>query len=183
MYHYCLFCLTQRSGIIKQLIERQYGYKVISPKIIQRHWVHGQKVEKEYQYLPGYLFVYTYEPIESVTELRRINGVIRQLGELDTGFQLNGSDLTFSEFLLQNNGQIGPQKVYQEGDRLQLCEGLLTGMSGRITKVDRQYKRMQITFVFDGLERKVWTGYDIAATIENGETGSEKTEAKKNNDN
>ena len=100
MYHYCLFCLTQRSEIIKQLIERQYGYKVISPKIIQRHWVHGQKVEKEYQYLPGYLFIYTDEPIESVTELRRINGVIRQLGELNTGFQLNGSDLTFSEFLL-----------------------------------------------------------------------------------
>ena len=166
MYHYCLFCLTQRTEIIRQLIERQYGYKIISPRIVQRHWKHGQKVEKEYRYLPGYLFVYSDDQIESFSVFRQIDGVIRQLGDLDTGFQLNDTDLAFSEFLLQSNGLIGPQKVYQEGDRIQLCEGLMTGMSGRITKVDRQYKRMQITFMFDGIERKVWTGYDIAAKIE-----------------
>ena len=173
MYYYCLFCLTQRSEIIRQLIERQYGYKVISPKLVQRQWVHGQQVDRDQQYLPGYLFIYTDNQIESVTALRRIDGVIRQLGELDTGFQLNGSDLAFSKLLLQSNGRIGAQKVYQEGDRLQLCEGLLTGMSGKITKVDRQYKRMQISFVFDGIERKVWTGYDIAANVENDDVGSE----------
>ena len=171
MYNYCFFCLTQRAEIIRQLIERQYGYRVISPRIIQRHWEHGQQTEKEYRYLPGYLFVYADERIENFAVFHQIDGVIRQLGELKSGFQLNGPDLAFAELLLKSDGVIGPQKVYQEGDRIQLCEGLLTGMSGRITKVDRQYKRMQITFMFDGLERKVWTGYDVVAKLENEESG------------
>ncbi len=170
MYNYCFFCLTQRAEIIRQLIERRYGYRVISPRIVQRHWEHGQETEKEYRYLPGYLFVYTDERIENFAVFRQIDGVIRQLGELESGFRLNGTDLAFAELLLQSDGVIGPQRVYQEGDRIQLCEGLLTGMSGRITKVDRQYKRMQITFMFDGLERKVWTGYDVVAKLENEES-------------
>ena len=167
MYYYCLFCLTQRTEIIKMLIERQYGFRVISPKTVQRHWVHGQKVEKEYKYLPGYLFIYADQQIDSVTVFHQIDGVIRLLGDVDTRFQLSGTDLKFSEFMLQSDGIIGPQRVYQEGDRIRLCEGFLTGMSGRITKVDRQYKRMQVVFMFDGIERKVWVGYDIAAKVEN----------------
>ena len=174
MYHYCLFCLTHRTEIIKQLIERQYGIRVISPWVVQRHWEHGQRVEKEYRYLPGYLFLYSDAELESFVEFRQIDGVVRQLGDLDTKFQLRGTDLQFSELLLESSGVIGAQKVYKEGDRIRLCEGLLTGMSGRITKVDRQYKRMQVTFMFDGVERKVWTGYDIAAKPAEEDNGGEE---------
>ena len=174
MHHYCLFCLTQRTEIIKRLVECAWGYKVISPTNVQRHWEHGQKVEKEVRFLPGYLFIYSEEPIGYFAPLRQINGVIRQLGTLESGFELNGPDLAFSELLLQNKGKIGTQKVYKEGDRIRLCEGLLKGFSGTITKVDHQYKRMQITFTFDGVERKVWTGYDIVAKPENGD-GNEET--------
>ena len=163
MHHYCLFCLTQRTEIIRCLIEREYGFKIISPKVIQRHWERGKKVEKEYRYLPGYLFVYTDSQINNFIPLRQMDGVIRQLGNLETSFELTGNDLAFSELLLSNNGQIGAQKVYQLGNRISLCEGPFSGLSGQITKVDRQYKRMQITFMFDGRERKVWTGYDIVA--------------------
>ena len=167
MHHYCLFCLTQRTEIISRLLECQQECRVISPKVAQRHWEQGKKVEKEYRYLPGYLFVYTEEKIGDFTPFRQIDGVIRQLGDLENGFELSGSDLAFSELLLKSNGMIGAQKVYQEGDRIPLCEGPLTGMSGTITKVDRRYQRMQITFMFDGIERKVWTGYDIVAKPEN----------------
>ena len=172
MYHYCLFCLTHRTEIIKQLIECQYGLRVISPRVVQLHWEHGEKVEKEYRYLPGYLFVYSENELERFAEFRQIDGVVKQLGDLDAKFQLSGTDLQFSELLLQSGGLIGAQKVYCEGERIQLCEGLMTGMSGRITKVDRQYKRMQITFMFDSIERKVWTGYDIVAKLEEENNGS-----------
>ena len=167
MHHYCLFCLTQRTEAISRLIECRQECRVISPKIVQRHREQGKKVEKEYRYLPGYLFIYTEDPIDNFSSLRQMDGVVRQLGDLENGFELSGSDRTFSELLLQSNGLIGAQKVYQEGERIRLCEGLLTGLSGTITKVDRQYKRMQITFVFDGVERKVWTGYDVVAKPEN----------------
>ena len=69
---------------------------------------------------------------------------------------------------------LGDGWYYKEGDRIRLCEGLLKGFSGTITKVDHQYKRLQITFTFDGVERKVWTGYDIVAKPENG-NGNEET--------
>ena len=163
MHHYCLFCLTQRAEIIRRLIELEYGYRVLSPRIMQRHWEQGKKVEKEYRYLPGYLFVYTDREIENFGLLRQMDGVVRQLGSLETKFELTGNDRAFSEMLLSSDGLIGAQKVYQVGDRIQLCEGLFSGFSGRITKVDRQYKRMQITFTFDSVERKVWTGYDVVA--------------------
>ena len=107
-------------------------------------------------------------PFEVVTEAEMKR--LRALGLLEW-YEPDGEaalmDGLFDAEAQWNLGMIGAQKVYQEGDRIQLCEGPLTGMSGTITKVDRRYQRMQITFMFDGIERKVWTGYDIVAKPEN----------------
>ena len=172
MYHYCIFCLTQRAAVVQRLLEIIGNYKVISPKVEQRHWKEGKPLEKSYACLPGYLFIYSEQPITDFVTLRSLNGVIRQLGTEATGFQLTGKDYDFSKMLLGNDGIISAQKVHQVGERIELCDGLLKGMSGRITKVDRQYKRMQVVFMFDGMERKVWTGYDVISSAKAEQTDS-----------
>lgn len=166
MNHYCLFCQTQRAAKVQKILETIWHYQVIYPQAKQRHWKHGKAEEVVYTCLPGYLFLYSEEPITDFLSLRSIDGVVRQLGNMDDGFRLTGSDLAFSKMMLACHGVIGAQKVYEVEDRIRLCEGLLSGMSGKIRAVDRQYTRMLVTFEFDGQERKIWLGYDVTAKIE-----------------
>ena len=160
MYSYCLFCLQQKTEAIIRRLGDAPGVTVLSPRLVQRRWVQGKAVDEVHPYLPGYLFLYSDSPISSVSALRQ-QGVTRVLGEREDSFRLCGSDLAFARMLYDCNGLIGSQKVYQIGDRIRLCEGPFSGFAGEITRVDRGHRRMQITFTFDGMERRVWTGYDI----------------------
>ena len=162
MYSYCLFCLQQKIPAIVRELNWLSTVRVLSPQLVQRKWVRGVAHEETHPYLPGYLFMYSEEELESF-RFARLDGVIRVLGDLENRFQLGGGDRAFAEMLLSCDGVIGAPKVYELGDRIERCEGAMQGFSGRITKVDRRRQRLQITFEFDGLERKVWTGYDISA--------------------
>ena len=143
MYAYCLFCETQQCRTIAVTVEKVYHYRCISPQIIQRKWVKGVATEEVHNWLPGYVFVFTEEPIYPRLG---INGIIRWLG----AGELKDTDLAFAEMLLNRNG-----------DRCQISDPMWEGMQGTIVKLDRGRKRCCIEFEFDDLKRQVWVGYDI----------------------
>ncbi len=171
MYCYCLFCLQQNAETIIRQLSHDPSLEVLSPRLIQRKWVKGVPTEESHPYLPGYLFLYSEKPVESFASFRR-EGVIRVLGDQENRFLLAGNDLQFAERLHDCGGVLGIQKVYEAGDRIRLCEGVLTGFAGEITKVNRQRRRMEVTFMFDGVARKVWMGYDIVTKPADGENAS-----------
>ena len=62
---------------------------------------------------------------------------------------------------LEKNGIIGKTRVYQEGDRIRLCEGAFSGITAEILKVDRRNKRMKIQIRLAGNKVQTWVEYEI----------------------
>ena len=154
MHAYCLFCETQRCGVIAATVETVYHLRCIRPQIVQRKWVKGVPAEVRHDWLPGYLFVYMDEP---VLPRFRIDGIIRVLG----GGELTGEDLAFAGMLFQNDGLLGTVRLVQEGDRCAVNDAAWAGMSGTVIKMDRGRKRCCVAFEFDGTVRNIWVGYEM----------------------
>ena len=154
MHAYCLFCETQRCGMIAATIETVYHLRCIRPRIIQRKWVKGVPTEAGHDWLPGYLFVYMEE---SVLPRFQIDGIIRVLG----GGELTGEDLAFADLLRKNDGLLGTVRLVQEGDRCHVDDPAWAGMRGTVVKMDRGRKRCCVAFEFDRTIRNIWVGYEL----------------------
>lgn len=138
----------------------------ISPKQIQHTWSKGRMVDLEHDLLPGYIFLYFKDHKPEIGRFRSISGVIRCLSAAEEQHELTGSDEKFALMVLHNQGIIGKTKVYQEGQRIRICEGAFTGVSARIIKVDRRASRMMIEMPFANRLVKTWVEYEIVEADE-----------------
>ena len=154
MHAYCLFCETQRCSAIAEMIRRQFDYCCFSPRIIQRKWVKGVQTEESHDWLPGYVFLYTEQPI---VPRFSIDGIIRCLGNSE----LSGSDLVFAEMLYKKQGILGQVLLLQEGERCEVADPSWAGMHGKVVKIDRGRKRCCLEFEFDEIKRSIWVGYEM----------------------
>ena len=154
MHAYCLFCETQHCEEIADFLQRSTGYRCISPRIVQRKWVKGVAREEWHRWLPGYIFIYTDVP---VWPRFRAPGVIRCLGN----DELAGSDLEIAKMIYRRDGVIGIIRLAEVGDRCKVDDPAWEGISGTVVKLDRGRKRCCVQFEFDGIERKVWVGYEM----------------------
>ncbi len=154
MHAYCLFCETQKCENIAFIIQNRYGIRCISPKIIQRKWVKGQCLEESHQWLPGYVFLYSEEPM--IPDFK-VNGIIRWL----ECSELTGRDYIFAEALYHQNGVMGTVRLAEVGDRCEVDDPVWKDLQGTLVKVDRSRKRCCIEFEFAKVKRSVWVGYDL----------------------
>ncbi len=161
MYSYCFFCNTVKCALVAAAIQQKFGYVAFSPKIVQRKWIKGTCHEEVRDYLPGYVFVYSDEPIQNFREIRIMEGVLRYLGQRDNDYQLQGDDRRFAEMLYAHQGTIGIMKTYQEGDRVKLAQGMMGDFQGEIIKLDRRKGRALLRYNFDGNTYNVWVGYEM----------------------
>lgn len=161
MHIYCLFCQTQKTTQIREIIEAVLPVRCISPKITQRCWKKGVEEHRIHDYLPGYLFLYAREPLTSFRDVTRFTGVIRMLGREEDDYELVGPDRTFARMLADMDGTIGIMKAVQVGDQVRLASDIYHGFTGEIIRLDRRKGRAQIRFDFDGNIQKVWVGYDL----------------------
>lgn len=136
------------------MIYRNYGYTCFAPQIIQRKWIKGVSTEERHDWLPGYVFVYSPEKINSHFA---IDGIIRCLGKAE----LHGQDLEFAEMLYMKEGIIGNVPLIQEGEHCIVADPSWQGMHGIVIKIDRGRKRCCIKFEFDGVARTIWVGYNL----------------------
>ena len=158
---YCIFCETQKTSTIAQLIEEVLRIRCISPRIVQRYWKQGREEHHVHDYLPGYIFLYTEEPVESFRDVCQFPGVLRVLGREENDYELEGADRSFAAMLHEMGGTIGIMKAYREGDHVKLANHLYQGFTGEIVRMDRRKGRAQIRFDFDGSTQYVWVGYDL----------------------
>ena len=161
MHCYCIFCDTNKCDTAAQLAECFYDVKAVSPMITKRHKIKGKLVDVERQLMPGYIFLYAEEPIESFEKLRRIDGFYRLLGRKETGYELEGDDRYSALRIYGSNGLIPPQKIYKEGDRVTLGPELFSGMQGTIKKYEKNNKRILVEFKFENTSRLVWVAADL----------------------
>ena len=154
MHAYCIFAETQKCGMVAAMLRRALACECFSPAVLQRKWVKGQMLEEKHDYLPGYIFLYTEEPLR---ERLWIDGIIRWLGD----GELSWSDREFALGLYEKRGVIGTVKAVEQGDRVRLSDPVWAGLQGEIVKLDRGRRRCCVAFDFDGLRRTVWVGYDL----------------------
>ena len=68
MYVYCMFCETQRCKVIAKLMEIRGAMRSFSPQIVRRQRKKGQNLEKQFDLLPGYVFVFSEERMVDYTQ-------------------------------------------------------------------------------------------------------------------
>lgn len=163
LHAYCLFCETQKCGVIALQIERMLGARCISPQIIQRKWVKGTCTEERHDWLPGYVFLYTEEP---VTPFYGVGGLIRWLG----GGELKDENQAFAEMLLAREGVLGAVHLAEVGDRCVIDDPQWADMQGTVVKIDRRRRRCCVEFMFDKTRRSVWVGYEMVTQLSGADT-------------
>ena len=159
MHVYCLFCETRRAVEIAGHIQMDTGYRCLSPQIIQRKWVKGVPQEVRHHWLPGYIFVYTDEPVPPVF---RYPGVLRCLGN----DELSGEDLKFAETVYRCDGVMGNVRLAEVGDRCKVDDPAWADLNGTVVKLDRGRKRCCVEFRFDERQWRVWVGYELVEAVQ-----------------
>ena len=96
MHSYCMYCIVQKCATVVSELNRMGLGKALVPQIVQRKWVKGKTYEEVHEYLPGYVFLYTEEPIPDFGPLWQLPSVVRLLGSSDDLYELHGSDRAFS---------------------------------------------------------------------------------------
>ena len=168
IYAYCLFCLTQRCKVIAKLMEIRGAERAFSPQIIRKQRKQGENVKKQFDLLPGYVFIYNEERLTDYRFFFGIDGVIRRVGRTETGYELAGADLDFAMKLLEKDGIVGGMKACHIGDEVTLEDPLFSGCEGKVTEIDYRKERAKVAFVFDNQKREIWVSID---EIKNPETG------------
>ena len=160
MYAYCLFCLTQRCRVIAQLMEIRGVYRAFSPQIIRKQRKQGENVKKQFDLLPGYVFVYSKERMTDYRDFFGMDGVIRRVGQTETGYELAGPDYDFAMKLLDKDGVVGGMKACRVGEEVSLEDPLFSGCEGKVVAIDYRKERAKVAFVFDNTKREIWVSLD-----------------------
>ena len=160
MYAYCLFCQTQRCGTIAKLMEIRGAYRAFSPKIIRKQRKQGENLDRQFDLLPGYVFVFSEDRMTDYREFFGIDGVIRRVGRRDDGYELEGPDLDFAMRLLEKDGLVGAMKPCHIGDNVTLEDPLFNGCQGRVVRIDYRKERAKVEFVFDKNSCSTWVSLE-----------------------
>ena len=160
MYAYCLFCLTQRCKVIAKLMEIKGADRAFSPQIIRKQRKQGENIRKQFDLLPGYVFIYNEEKLTDYRIFYGMDGVIRRVGRRDDGYELEGPDLDFATKLLEKDGLVGAMKVCHIGDEVALTDPLFSGSEGKVVAIDYRKERAKVAFVFDNTKREIWVSLD-----------------------
>ena len=156
MYAYCLFCITQRCSVIAKLMEIRGAYRAFSPQIIRKQRKKGENIERSFDLLPGYVFLYSAERLTDYRIFSGIDGVIRRVGRKDNGYELEGPDLDFAMKLLEKDGLVGSMTICRIGDKVTLEDPLFNGCRGSVVRIDYRKERAKVEFEFDNNSCSTW---------------------------
>lgn len=165
MHYYCMYCQSQKCAAVVSDLQAMGIGRAFAPRIIQRKWVKGKALEEIHDYLPGYVFLYTEEPLTDFGPLWALPPVLRLLGSPDDFYELYGSDRAFARMLLETDGTIGILKAVEEGSVVKLDPTLFGDFEGKIIRLDRGRRRAEIEFDFDGKVQRVWCGVEMISPI------------------
>ncbi len=159
-YCYCLFCETIKCNKIANKLVKEGIGTALSPQIIKRQRKNGRNIDLAYDLLPGYVFVFSEEPVEAISMLR-IDGVIRILGLKDDGYCLQENDREFALRLLERKGRIDVIKLINVGDKVKVEDKFFAGCEGKVLQIDYRKQRAKILFAFSGMQFTSWCACDI----------------------
>ena len=161
--------MTQRCKVIAKLMEIRGAERAFSPQIIRKQRKQGENVKKQFDLLPGYVFIYNEERLTDYRFFFGIDGVIRRVGRTETGYELAGADLDFAMKLLEKDGVVGSMKVCRVGDEVTLEDPLFSGCRGTVTEIDCRKERAKVEFVFDRNSCSTWISLEAVKNLDRNE--------------
>ena len=161
--------MTQRCAVIAKLMEIRGAYRAFSPRIIRKQRKKGENIERRFDLLPGYVFLYSEERLTDYSLFSGIDGVIRRLGRREDGYELEGADLDFAMKLLEKDGLVGAMKVCRIGDDVTLEDSLFSGCQGRVVEIDYRKERAKVEFVFDRNSCSTWVSLEDVKRLQKAE--------------
>ncbi len=157
----CLFCQTGFENSVVEYVQDYMGLYAFIPKKIKRIKKHGVWTEEEHILFKSYVFVYSDDSVDD-TVFFRIPRVIKLLGYNGGGSHaLIGGDRAFADALMNQSGVFGTLKAVEVGGRVEVIDGLLKDMSGKVLRVDKRKQMAEIEFDIMGETRSVWLSYEV----------------------
>lgn len=109
-----IYCLFYRTGLEKAICEEIHnrfpGIYPLAATQEKHRIVNGHEEIDRRVFLSGYHFLYAKEPL-AFDSLLRMDDVYRILGDEANTHDLQGSDRSFAEWLLRNDGLVGISRV------------------------------------------------------------------------
>ena len=159
-YIRCLFCSTGYEEYVVQLVECLHYGTAIFPRKVKRLWKKNGWVEEKAALLPGYVFVYSEEKIE-YSKLIRMPHVLKILTyQDDQDGLLEGTDREFANWIWQQEGCVGTLDAIHAGDRVEIVDGLLSRLNGKVIRVDKRKQIAMVELNVIGSVRNIWLGFE-----------------------
>ena len=137
---YCLFCRTGAEYAICEEIRRRFpGTYPLAATQEKHRIVNGHEEIDRRVFLPGYLFLYANEPL-IFDALLRMDDIYRILGDEGSAHEMQGSDRSFAEWLLRNNGLIGISRIINRNNRITIKSGPMKFFAKKLVKLDKHTK-------------------------------------------
>lgn len=114
------------------------------------HWKQGKKREVEMPLFPGYLFLAAPDlDADLYWSLKRTAGFLTFIKANAQVQPLNSRDRDLLRHFLHFGEVAGTSLIrFDENQRIQVIEGPLQGLEGRITRVDRRKQRARVSLEF-----------------------------------
>lgn len=161
----CIFCITGREFAVAQRLEKAIpGLKAISPVKLRYRRMDGVAHEERVILFPGYVFFEV--QAGSVVEIRTIyndQDVLKVLYVDDEkkDWRLVDPDKSIAKHFFDMNGVIGFSEAYfDEGDCIHILNGFLKEYEGRIKRVNRRAKTVEVSITIGTKKLDIWLGYE-----------------------
>ena len=159
---YCVFCRTGAEARLGNEIEERFERVRALVAVQEKHRTKQGTYEIERRvFLPGYLFLYTEEPLD-LEHIRRMEDVYRVLGDADGMIELRGSDRAFARWLWENQGIIGISKLRIADGKLKIVSGPMQYFVESIVKLDKHTKNALVRMNFAGKTNEIWLAFEFA---------------------
>lgn len=158
---YCIFCRTGAEEQLRdELMKRYDGMKAIAA-IQEKHRIIDRRCEIERKiFLPGYLFLYSEEPL-AFEELLRNEDIFRILGSEETAHELQEGDKAFAEWLLKNDGVIGMSRIRMRDGRIHAMTGPMQYFARQVIRMNKHTRNALVRMDFYGTEREIWLAFEF----------------------
>lgn len=161
MAYGCIFCLTGKEIAVAADIQRRCAQiRAIAVRQNKRFTHGGVTTLREVVLLYGYVLLEAPENAVLHEALKQVDS-ITILTDTDGDWRLYGKDEDYARWAFSYHGLIGLSRAYRVGEQIQIVDGPLKDLEGKISRIDRRNRSGQVTLQFWGKEIKVWLGFEI----------------------
>lgn len=152
---YCLFCKGGEESRVMEMLRRQ-GAVPLSPLVVKSQPGGKELKRAQARLLPGYVF-FDQPGTPGWEEILRFSSVLKALQYEDGERALRNEDLSFVQWLKKYEGLIDVSQVVKVGTKIAFVSGPLMGMEGRVLKVNKSRRQVQISVGGEGnLFHAIW---------------------------